>query len=136
MADTLLTPEQFLARFDGRMRQLEWTQMRIERVVQDNPWTNPETKGLWAEQISLTTSPTERRRIIMRLATPRWANREAVTAVYLERERMIVETGILHQVDHIVPLVHPLVCGLHCEYNLRVTTAFENQSKSNFFEIS
>jgi hypothetical protein len=72
----------------------------------------------------------------MRLATPSWASRTAVTAIYLERERVTLETGIPHHVDHIVPLVHPQVCGLHCEHNLRVIPGAENQSKSNRFEIS
>lgn len=44
---------------------------------------------------------------------------------------MTAETGIQHQVDHIVPLRHPLVCGLHCEANLQVIPALDNQRKSN-----
>ena len=34
-------------------------------------------------------------------------------------------------VDHIVPLNHPYVSGLHNEFNLRVITALENAKKSN-----
>jgi hypothetical protein len=36
-------------------------------------------------------------------------------------------------VDHIVPLVHPRVCGLHCEHNLAVITETENLAKSNHY---
>lgn len=34
-------------------------------------------------------------------------------------------------VDHVVPLVHPFVCGLHTHDNLRLITARDNGRKSN-----
>lgn len=44
---------------------------------------------------------------------------------------MTASTGVQHSVDHIVPLIHPLVCGLHCEDNLEITTLAANIQKSN-----
>lgn len=64
-------------------------------------------------------------------ATPSWAVLDRIEALYAEALQKSVETGIPHQVDHFVPLRSLLVCGLHCEANLRVITARENQSKAN-----
>jgi len=68
---------------------------------------------------------------VMKYARPKWANLEEIDKIYQTARRLTIETGIPHEVDHIVPIRHPLVCGLHVEYNLRVITAQENNKKSN-----
>ena len=58
-----------------------------------------------------------------------WGDQAQIVAMYATAQRLTQETGIRHDVDHLVPLKHPLVCGLHWEGNLQVLTASENAAK-------
>ncbi len=64
-------------------------------------------------------------------ATPPWADRLAIRAIYEKAAEVERATGALHEVDHAIPLRHPRVCGLHIPRNLRVITAAENSAKNN-----
>jgi len=44
-------------------------------------------------------------------------------------------TGVLHEVDHVIPREHDKICGLHTPYNLQVITKKENSDKSNNWSI-
>jgi len=116
----------------GLYGRLETLRRAVLDIIRSNRWTNPETKALWTANIA-DKRPRERRRILLRLATPRWADVEAMASIYVERARLSRESGMDYDVDHIVPIVHPRVCGLHCEHNLRILPASVNRSKSNTF---
>ena len=64
-------------------------------------------------------------------ATPSWANHDAIRAIYREALRLTRETGVRHEVDHVVPLRSSVVCGLHVEANLQILTSAANKAKSN-----
>ena len=64
-------------------------------------------------------------------AVPLWADTKAMKRIYCEARRLTQETGIPHNVDHIVPLRSNVVHGFHCEANLHIVTATANNLKSN-----
>lgn len=64
-------------------------------------------------------------------ATPLWCDRDAVREIYKKAKEISVKTGVIHHVDHIVPLRNKLVCGLHVPANLRIIPSVENLRKSN-----
>lgn len=74
-----------------------------------------------------------RRRTGRQNATPLWADLKAIGFIYNESKRLTEETGVKHNVDHIIPLRGKLVCGLHCENNLRIITETENKRKGKMF---
>jgi hypothetical protein len=66
---------------------------------------------------------------------PPWADKKAINEIYIKARQLTIETGIKHEVDHIIPSNHVLVCGLHVETNLQIITEAENIVKSNSFDI-
>ena len=63
-----------------------------------------------------------------------WRNPAAIRLIYKEMRRLNREAGYTkYHVDHIIPLHHPLVCGLHVETNLQIMLAPDNERKGNSF---
>ena len=66
------------------------------------------------------------------LRTPWWVDRDSVINIY-KRARRLRDLGCDVTIDHIVPLRHPQVCGLHVPWNLQIVNGRYNQWKSNRF---
>lgn len=75
------------------------------------------------------------RRSRKRSASPAWADRTAINAMYEEAKELTSSTGEPWHVDHIYPLAGKNVCGLHVAANLQVITAKQNLAKSNRVEV-
>lgn len=65
------------------------------------------------------------------LATPPWADRNEIALFYGRARNFSRQTGITHVVDHIIPITHWRVCGLHTPDNLQVIPHEENGRKHN-----
>lgn len=78
-----------------------------------------------------TRSKLYRRKV--RQATPPWADKVKIRAIYKEAKVMTRATGLVHSVDHIIPLRGEFVWGLHVETNLRVVLHEDNMKKGNTY---
>lgn len=90
-------------------------------------WSD-EGKGRRAEK---AIARSRARAKLVKRATPAWQDKKQIERIYEEAKARSETTGVLHHVDHIIPIKHKAVCGLHVVANLRVVPAVENLSKNN-----
>lgn len=67
-------------------------------------------------------------------ATPSWLTKEQyneIKLIYKKAKLLTIETGVIHHVDHIIPLQGKTVRGLHVPWNLQILEASENIRKGN-----
>lgn len=125
-----------------RLRQRAyWHANKAEFMAQNRQWHQENAdrsrlhKRLWSRaHPDYNVMRASLRRAAIRKRTPVWlsADQIAATQVFFEEaRRLTAETGIPHEVDHIVPLLGENVCGLHVPWNLQVLTEFANRSKGN-----
>lgn len=114
----------------SRIRTREWAKNNKEKKKSyDDAWKE--------QNRAVVRSYKAKRRAKERKATPSWltdAHYAAIKAVYEEAYRLSQETGVEHQVDHIVPLSGKTVSGLHVPWNLRAIPAEENQRRPRIWD--
>lgn len=99
----------------------------VQRMKQEYRKNNPEKVAAFSAEY----------RAKRKAACPPWLCKEdkkLITEFYKIRNQLTAETGVTHHVDHIIPLQHNNVCGLHVPWNLQILTAEDNLSKSNNFK--
>jgi len=77
-----------------------------------------------------------RRRAAKLNRVPNWLTKSdwiEIRWAYTLARQISKETGIAHEVDHIIPLLGKNISGLHCPQNLQIITAKENAKKKNLF---
>lgn len=104
-----------------RQSQALYRKTHKEEIAEYNKNHRQRHREWYAEYQSLRTRNIQQ-------AKPSWANDQDIKDVYLEAKYLQLE------VDHIIPLKHPLVCGLHVWDNLQLLTRSENAKKSNKFD--
>ena len=62
-----------------------------------------------------------------------WANKKKIKRVYELCKMISEDTGAMHHVDHIIPLIGKNISGLHVHTNLQILPASENFKKNNKF---
>ena len=102
----------------------KWCLANREKVL---AWKKQANKNMTLESRKNKNLLNRLRARRLKTATPPWVDRQEIKYIYtLAAERSLV-------VDHIVPLNHKLVCGLHVPENLRCIPMALNASKSNKF---
>lgn len=104
---------------------------------------NKDKLAAYSKQYNLNNRPLRnshesQRRARIRKAFASWNTEEELflisEAFHLAKLRETL-TGFKWEVDHIIPLKHPLVCGLHCIENLQVIPRKINGIKGNRYQI-
>lgn len=130
---------------EERRKKAEWSKRQwienrehISRRASEYHFRNQDKrasryKEWYKNNKSIAHAAAVKRHTLKKKALPAWANLEKIKDIYRDRQLLSEMTGVLHHVDHIIPLQGKLVSGLHVEYNLRIIPASENLSKNNQF---
>lgn len=103
---------------------------RQRRYRQSNPEARAQTAKRYAmKNRDIMAECWSARRNRKKNAMPEWVDRSAIKAIYAQCQAITKQTGIKHEVDHIVPLAGITICGLHVPWNLQVITQAENRRK-------
>jgi len=95
--------------------------------------TNASTKRYYESKPHMFRARDAKRRADQVLATPAWSDLKTIRMIYADARRLTNETGIRHEVDHLIPIKGLKVSGLHVPHNLRVIPMTDNRKKFNRF---
>lgn len=119
-----------IAQKSARQHRERSSDSRERRKAYNKNWRkkNPDKVKKWlSEHTGERAAIRAKRRASELNATPVWADLERIKELY-----KLCPKG--SQIDHIIPLTHSLVCGLHVLENLQYLSEEQNKSKGNRFE--
>jgi hypothetical protein len=128
---------------ESKRRRKEWYRANAQQVIAKTAeWTRSHPDAKRASVRKYQKKNADRYRVWnakrserIRRATPAWADQAEISKFYKLAQALNKETGILHSVDHIIPLQGRYICGLHVEENLQVIPLIDNARKSNVFDV-
>lgn len=130
---------------EAKASYLSRAEVQLAARVRTRKWAaaNPERKRQMDADFkqrngALITSYKARYRAARKKATPPWLTKDdlsKIRQVYAEAKRLSVETGVPHEVDHIVPLAGRVVSGLHVPWNLRAIPKIENNRRPRIYQF-
>jgi hypothetical protein len=127
------TPEQMAARIVGQ-QAAAYQRARAKLTAEDRVRINTATAEWAKKNPAKTSAKCGNRRAKKLKAMPAWADRKDIESFYRLAKFMGEVLPSKFEVDHIIPLQHPDVCGLHVSENLQVITSDNNRRKSNHFD--
>lgn len=106
--------------------KLKWLANNKEKRAKVSSEYRKRNNSYYTEYVALRSR-------LAKQAKPKWL--DEWQRFYIEELYDIAKRRNL-EVDHVIPLKHKLVCGLHVPWNLQLLTRSENAVKSNKFEIT
>ena len=123
---------------DYAARHKKEARQRAKQWAVDNPDKKKQSNIAWVEANKARSNSLKAKyRAARRQACPPWLNKEMLNQIheiYRLRRQISEATGIVHEVDHIVPLQGGTVCGLHVPWNLRVITKEQNNRRPRLWK--
>ena len=117
-----------------RAKQAYYTAYMYDYSRKNREYLNACSRAYYARNRGACIAQARLRRTRLSAAMPAWLSaiqRAQIQEFYDLAEALATQTGVPHEVDHIIPLAHGKVCGLHVPWNLQVLTVNANRRKSN-----
>ena len=105
-----------------------WARKNRDKVLTSSDKYRQANKPYYAAQRA-------KRRAAQLERTPPWSNQSDIEGMYKLAARLSELTGVLMEVDHIIPLQGELVSGLHVATNLQIIPRSTNRRKGNRYHV-